>query len=84
MMVSPWPWHLSASTIMGRSGLACRRGLSADIHCECYVTTKGWGHINYIANLITRKLYAMVKMKKGEANMINMNQVTNHLTIFDL
>ena len=45
-------------------------------------TTKGGGHVNYIADLVARKLQAVVKRKnKGEAE-IKPNQIKNHLAIF--
>jgi DNA topoisomerase-2 len=46
-------------------------------------TTKGGGHVNYVADLIAKKLQAIVKKKnKGEAEMIKINQIKNHLAIF--
>lgn len=45
-------------------------------------TTKGGGHVNYIADLVAKKLQAAVKKKnKGEAE-IKPNQIKNHLAIF--
>ncbi|KAL3807608.1 hypothetical protein ACHAXA_002546 [Cyclostephanos tholiformis] len=45
-------------------------------------TTKGGGHVNYIADLVAKKLQAIVKKKnKGEAE-IKTNQIKNHLAIF--
>jgi DNA topoisomerase-2 len=45
-------------------------------------TTKGGGHVNYISDLVAKKLQAIVKKKnKGEAE-IKVNQIKNHLAIF--
>ena len=45
-------------------------------------TTKGGGHVNYVADLVSKKLQAIVKKKnKGEAE-IKTNQIKNHLAVF--
>ena len=45
-------------------------------------TTKGGGHVNYVADLVAKKLQAIVKKKnKGEAE-IKTNQIKNHLAVF--
>jgi len=45
-------------------------------------TTKGGGHVNYIADQVAKKLQAVVKKKNKGGAEIKPNQIKNHLAIF--
>ena len=45
-------------------------------------TTKGGGHVNYIADQVAKKLQAIVKKKNKGGTEIKPNQIKNHLAIF--
>ncbi|KAL7483431.1 hypothetical protein ACHAW6_009076 [Cyclotella cf. meneghiniana] len=45
-------------------------------------TTKGGGHVNYIADQVTKGLAAAVKKKNKGGTEIKPNQIKNHLSVF--
>ena len=45
-------------------------------------TTKGGGHVNYIADLVGKSLQAAVKKKNKGGKEIKLNQIKNHLSVF--
>ncbi|EJK75837.1 hypothetical protein THAOC_02435 [Thalassiosira oceanica] len=45
-------------------------------------TTKGGGHVNYIADQVAKKLQAAVKKKNKGGTEIKPNQIKNHLAVF--
>ena len=45
-------------------------------------TTKGGGHVTYIADQVAKKLVAVVKKKNKGGTEIKPNQIKNHLAIF--
>jgi len=45
-------------------------------------TTKGGGHVNFIADQVAKKLQAAVKKKNKGGSEIKPNQIKNHLAIF--
>mmetsp|Transcript_13500 Transcript_13500/g.29330 ORF Transcript_13500/g.29330 Transcript_13500/m.29330 type:complete len:1434 (+) Transcript_13500:96-4397(+) len=49
---------------------------------NCIATTKGGGHVNYIADQVAKKLQAAVKKKNKGGSEIKPNQIKNHLAIF--
>jgi DNA topoisomerase-2 len=45
-------------------------------------TTKGGGHVNYIADQVAKRLQAAVKKKNKGGTEVKPNQIKNHLAIF--
>ncbi len=46
-------------------------------------TTKGGGHVDYVVNLLTKRLQAAAKKKnKGSKDVVKPAQVKNHLSVF--